>query len=169
MHKKMSLYLAAPLFNDMELGYNANLRDALLPFFNVFLPQEDGLLLREIVDGGVHEEVAARMVFDADIQAMVEADIILAVLHGAHIDEGVAFELGYSFAHGKRCIALQEDIRQALPTGNNPMISQSCERIFHYKQDLLAWLGSNFSANFASLRSESQPVENSMCLTNTDL
>jgi nucleoside 2-deoxyribosyltransferase len=147
MSRKMSIYLAAPLFNKLELNYNASLGADLSRFFDVFLPQRDGLLLRDLVSGGIDEGVASRMVFDADIQAMSEVDIILAVLHGAHIDEGVAFELGYCYAQGKRCIALQEDIRQALPTGNNPMISQSCEKIFKEKQDLLDWLESNFKTS----------------------
>lgn len=85
-------------------------------------------------------DVAEKKIFEADIMAMNNADIILAILNGAHIDEGVAFELGYCFAAGKRCIGLKEDIRQALPTGNNPMISKSCERIFDNKHALLAWL-----------------------------
>lgn len=144
MSSKMSLYLAAPLFNKMELAYNESLKKDLLPFFNVFLPQEDGLLMRDLISGGIPQDVAARMVFDADVQAMAEADIILAVLHGAHIDEGVAFELGYCFAQGKRCISLQEDVRQALPTGINPMISQSSERVFKDRRALLEWVESNF-------------------------
>ncbi|MDI6668220.1 nucleoside 2-deoxyribosyltransferase [Pseudomonas aeruginosa] len=144
MSSRLNLYLAAPLFNKMELNYNASLKEELSPYFDVFLPQEDGLLLRDIVERGTNENVAARIVFDADIQAMADADLILAVLHGAHIDEGVAFEIGYCFASGKRCIALQEDVRQALPTGNNPMISQSCERIFRDRQDLLEWVKNNF-------------------------
>ncbi|MDH0645229.1 nucleoside 2-deoxyribosyltransferase [Pseudomonas sp. GD03858] len=144
MHRKPSMYLAAPLFNEMELNYNSSLKKELSPFFDVFLPQDDGLLLRDIVKGGVRQDIAARMVFDADVQAMSDSDIILAVLHGAHIDEGVAFELGYCFANNKKCIALQEDIRQALPTGNNPMISQSCERVFRDKGSLLDWVKINF-------------------------
>lgn len=156
MSRKFNLYLAAPLFNEMELAYNKHLKEALSSIFNVFLPQEDGLLLRDLISGGVQQNVAARMVFDADVQAMAEADIIVAILHGAHIDEGVAFELGYCFAQGKRCIALQEDVRQALPVGNNPMISQSCERIFRDKQSLLEWLVDNFSTSHPSKRLSAQ-------------
>lgn len=151
MPDKLSLYLAAPLFNKMELAYNESLKEDLSPLFDVFLPQKDGLLLRDLINGGVLKNVAERMVFDADVQAMAEADIILAVLHGAHVDEGVAFELGYCFAHGKRCVALQEDVRQALPSGNNPMISQSCEKVFREKQRLLEWLESNFSVSRSSM------------------
>lgn len=131
----------------MEVAYNLSLRDALKPFFNVFLPQEDGLLLREIIASGIPRNVAEKMVFDADIQAMKKSDLILAVLHGAHIDEGVAFELGYCFALDKRCIGLKGDVRQALPTGNNPMINQSCEHIFEDRLTLINWLNSNFVAN----------------------
>lgn len=157
MSRKMNLYLAAPLFNEMELAYNRALKEALSPTLNVFLPQEDGLLLRDLTSGGIHQNVAARMVFDADVQAMAEADVILAILHGAHIDEGVAFELGYCFAQGKRCVALQEDVRQALPTGNNPMISQGCERIFRDKRALLEWLVDNFSISHPSKYLKIQP------------
>lgn len=128
----------------MELSYNRHLKRTLSSLFNVFLPQEDGLLLREIVESGVSWDMAERMVFDADIQAMKESDIVLAVLNGAHIDEGVSFELGFCYATGKRCIGLKTDIRQALPTGNNPMIGQSCEKIFDSEKALLKWLSANY-------------------------
>lgn len=127
MENKKNIYLAAPLFNEAELSYNRALKELLEPVFNVFLPQEDGLLLRDIVTENTPPRTAERKIFEAYIMAMNNSDIIIAVLNGAHIDEGVAFELGYCFAIGKRCIGLKEDIRQALPTGNNPMISGSCE------------------------------------------
>lgn len=140
MENKKNIYLAAPLFNEVELSYNRALKKLLEPVFNVFLPQEDGLLLRDIVTENTPPRTAERKIFEADAIAMNNSDIIIAVLNGAHIDEGVAFELGYCFAIGKRCIGLKEDIRQALPTGNNPMISGSCERIFDNKDSLLSWL-----------------------------
>ncbi len=144
MAKKASIYLAAPLFNEMELSYNKSLKMLLERYFSVFLPQDDGLLLREIGSGEAQKKIAERMVFDADIQAMKNSEIIVAVLNGAHIDEGVAFEIGYCFAMGKRCVGLKSDARQALPTGNNPMINQSCEKIFDDKESLAAWLIKTF-------------------------
>ncbi|HEX4548955.1 nucleoside 2-deoxyribosyltransferase [Pseudomonas sp.] len=146
MDKKPSIYLAAPLFNEMELSYNKSLKALMEPYFNVFLPQEDGLLLREIVASGVSKDIAERMVFDADIQAMRDSDLIVAVLNGAHIDEGVAFEIGYCFAMGKRCIGFKNDVRQALPTGNNPMINQSCEKIFDNRNSMMNWLVKSYIA-----------------------
>lgn len=140
MRNRPLIYLAAPLFNDSELAYNKSLKCKLEPFFDVFLPQEDGLLLRDIVVSGISTASAERMVFDADIAAMKESDFLIAVLDGAHIDEGVAFEIGFSFALGKRCVGIKSDIRQLLPTGNNPMINQGCERIFSSADALIGWL-----------------------------
>jgi nucleoside 2-deoxyribosyltransferase len=144
MKNKKNLYLAAPLFNQRELNYNNHLKKQLSSLFNVFLPQEDGLLLRELIEKGVHRSTAERLVFDADIQAMRDCDIIIAVLDGGHIDEGVSFELGFSHALEKRCIGLKTDIRQALPTGNNPMINGACERIFNSEHELIEWCRKNY-------------------------
>ncbi|EJM61298.1 nucleoside 2-deoxyribosyltransferase [Pseudomonas sp. GM48] len=140
MTSKKRVYLAAPLFNEMELSYNKSLANKLSQYFDVFLPQEDGLLLRDLIRSGLAYEKAERMVFDADIQAMQESDILIAILNGGHIDEGVAFELGFSYATGKRCIGFKTDIRQALPSGNNPMINQSCEKIFDSEDTLFKWI-----------------------------
>ncbi|MCX2199392.1 nucleoside 2-deoxyribosyltransferase [Pantoea agglomerans] len=142
MEIKKRVYLAAPLFNEAELTYNRELKKALSPYFDVFLPQEDGLLLRDISSESISNDLAEGKIFNADITAMNNCDIIIVVLNGAHIDEGVAFELGYCFAKGKRCIGIKEDVRQALPTGNNPMISKSCEKILDSKSSLLSWISS---------------------------
>lgn len=146
MTSKKRIYLAAPLFNEMELNYNKTMAKKLSQYFDVFLPQEDGLLLRNLIKAGVAHEVAERMVFDADIQAMKESDILIANLNGAHIDEGVAFELGFSHASGKRCIGFKTDVRQALPSGNNPMINQSCERIFDSEEAFFKWIIKNYTS-----------------------
>ncbi|TYE95166.1 nucleoside 2-deoxyribosyltransferase, partial [Escherichia coli] len=73
-----------------ELSYNRELKKYLESEFNVFLPQEDGLLLRDIMAESASLDVAEKKIFEADVMAMNNADIILVVLNGAHIDEGVA-------------------------------------------------------------------------------
>ncbi|HBP29727.1 MAG TPA: nucleoside 2-deoxyribosyltransferase [Advenella kashmirensis] len=147
MAKKATIYLAAPLFNETELSFNKSIKVLLEPYFDVFMPQEDGLLLRDIVATGTPPKIAESAVFDADIQAMNNSQIVVAVLNGAHIDEGVAFELGYCFAMGKRCVGLKSDVRQTLPTGNNPMINQGCEKIFDNRELLVSWLITTFVKN----------------------
>jgi len=140
MDKPRKIYLAAPLFNPMELCYNLDLADTLSRYFEVFLPQRDGLLLRELLEQGLDPGEASKTIFKSDIAAMDDADVILAVLNGGHIDEGVAFELGYCWSKGKTCIGLKEDIRQALPGGDNPMISNCLEVCLKSNEELLTWL-----------------------------
>lgn len=138
--EKMRIYLASPLFNESERQFNRSIRDILSFDFQVFLPQEDGLLLENLIKSGVAVEDAESAVYEADINAMNQADILIAVLDGATVDEGVAFELGYCKAQGKICVGLQTDVRRRLPTGNNPMINQSCKEIFHNIEELIEWL-----------------------------
>lgn len=137
--RKPRLYLAAPLFTPREREFNGFLRDHLRRYFDVYLPQEDGLLLANLVKEGIDVSVAEKMVFDADITSMREVDVLLAVLDGATVDEGVAFETGFVHALGKTCVALQTDIRRQLPTGNNPMIGCSISQYFVNTENLVFW------------------------------
>jgi nucleoside 2-deoxyribosyltransferase len=123
----------------MERGFNIDVCTKLEPFIDVFLPQRDGGLLMQKVKEGVSPDLAGRAIFDTDLQAMRHADFLIAVLDGSSIDEGVAFEAGYMFALGKTCVALQTDVRRALPTGNNPMIESSMTQIFQSVPDLVVW------------------------------
>lgn len=137
---KMRIYIAAPLFNENEQAFNARLASGIARYANVFLPQRDGSLLVNMLGAGIALEVAERRVFEQDRQAMICSDLLIAVLDGAHIDEGVAFELGFASALGCTCVGLQTDVRRALPTGNNPMIGGCLERIFHTSGELFDWV-----------------------------
>lgn len=136
---KLKIYIAAPLFNQQERVFNKSIKERLIDKFNVYLPQEDGLLLEDLLRQGVETCTAEERIFSADIQAMLESDILLAILDGAYIDEGVAFELGYMKAINKKCVALQTDIRRQLLSGNNPMISKSLNEIFDSLDQMYNW------------------------------
>lgn len=136
---KKKLYIASPLFSDAELSFNRQIRDSLTPFFNIYLPQEDGGLMVNYIKNQMSVDEAKKKVFYEDIEALNECDIILTILDGRTIDEGVAFELGYAFAMGKKCIALQTDIRRLFLYGNNPMIALPIESIYHSVDELLSW------------------------------
>lgn len=134
------IYLAAPLFNDRERQFNLELETELSRYGRVFLPQRDGELVAELVAKGVTPAIAERRVFEADLRAMRNASLMFAVLDGGHIDEGVAFEVGYMNALNKIAIGLQTDVRRALPTGNNPMISMGLHKVFGDMQMAFEWL-----------------------------
>lgn len=139
MEERMSLYIAGPLFNRAERDYNAKLKQVLTPYFHVYLPQEDGGLLVEMVRSGLPADMAARQVFRVDIEAIHWCDLLLIVLDGRTVDEGAALELGYAYAKEKACYGLKTDSRQLLPFGNNPMIDGCLRDVFPNIARLIAW------------------------------
>lgn len=126
---RTKIYLAAPLFNPLEREFNQSLAEKLGDLAEVFLPQRDGALLTSLVRNGMPVDSARHHVFKVDKNAIQACDLIVAVLDGRTIDEGVAFEIGYANALGKICIALKTDDRSMLPTGDNPMIVAACNEI----------------------------------------
>ena len=136
---KPRIYIAAPLFSAAEKMFNSELKTALSPHFQVFLPQEDGMLMVELIARGVTASDASKCVFKGDIQAIAAVDAVVAVLDGRSIDEGAAFELGYAFAIGKTCVALQTDTRRLASFGNNPMIDGCLSLTFATVRDLTEW------------------------------
>jgi len=139
MSAVFSVYFAAPLFNERERAFNLRLASEIEQLgAEVFLPQRDGALLVDMLAAGVAQKVAERRVFLQDTEAMKKASMAVAILDGAAVDDGVAFEIGFLFAHGTKCVGLQTDVRRALPTGNNPMISQGLSEITGTEKELLA-------------------------------
>ena len=137
--EKKKLYFAAPLFNGMERQFNKDLANMLRQYFDVYLPQEDGGLMADMIKNGMKPEKAAIEVFHADIQAVTNSDILLIILDGRTVDEGASFELGFAYALGKPCFGLQTDDRHLLTTGNNPMLENSLHHVFQDVSELLAW------------------------------
>uniref|UniRef100_UPI0035B41AE6 nucleoside 2-deoxyribosyltransferase n=1 Tax=Ferrovibrio sp. TaxID=1917215 RepID=UPI0035B41AE6 len=140
------IYLAAPLFNDTERSFNLRLAELISPVAEVFLPQRDGKLMRNLVSGGMPLPVARQTVFDADIAALKRSDCIIAVLDGRTIDEGVAFEIGYGRALNKLCLGLKTDDRALLSSGDNPMILGGCHEIYGSVIELINGLHSKLGS-----------------------
>lgn len=117
------VYLSAPLFSDGERAFNEMLAGQLQQWVDVYLPQRDGGLMSDMVREGVCADVAACRVFRRDMQAIRDANCVVAVLDGRTVDEGVAFELGVAVSLSKSCIGLQTDSRRHSTWGNNAMIT----------------------------------------------
>jgi nucleoside 2-deoxyribosyltransferase len=140
------VYLAAPLFSRAERAGNKSLRDAIADFANVYLPQEDGGLIVDLIRDGTPVEQAKSQVFQLDINAIEACDVLVIVLDGRTVDEGASFELGYAYALGKVCVGLKTDPRMLLPIGDNPMIEVALRKIFYEESELVDWIAS-FSRN----------------------
>jgi nucleoside 2-deoxyribosyltransferase len=140
------VYLAAPLFNDMERSFNARLAELIAPIAEVFLPQRDGKLLRDLVREGMPHSAARQLVFEADIHAIRQCDCVVAVLDGRTVDEGVAFEIGFARALDKLCLGLKTDDRALLASGDNPMIIAGCNEVFGSVLELMSALRGKLSS-----------------------
>ncbi|MCK1266888.1 MULTISPECIES: nucleoside 2-deoxyribosyltransferase [unclassified Bradyrhizobium] len=140
------VYLAAPLFSQAERIRNKSLRDAISRFANVYLPQEDGGLILDLVRDGMPVEQAKSEIFELDIAAIRACDVLVIILDGRTVDEGASFELGYAFALGKTCVGLKTDPRMLLPIGDNPMIEAALRKLFSDDSELVNWI-ENFDPN----------------------
>lgn len=101
------VYLAAPLFSEAERAYNRTISEILKDhFFSVHLPQECG--------DSCAERTAdhTKAIFTENLAALSEADVVVAVIDGADVDSGTAWEMGYAYAQGTPVVALRTDFRQ---------------------------------------------------------
>ena len=132
------LYLAAPLFSDAERDFNDRLAARLLPWFDVFLPQRDGELITDLLRSGLDRALAKEIIFKTDVGAIQRADLVLGVLDGASVDEGVAVELALGFAWKKECWSLKTDFRSLASFGDNPMVEGLIRKRFESVDSLIA-------------------------------
>jgi nucleoside 2-deoxyribosyltransferase len=115
-----TVYLAAPLFSEAELDFNRMLRDQIKNSgFNVFLPQEDSNSVKDRDDRQM-------IIFSKNEAGIEKADMIVAVVDGADVDSGTAWEIGYAYAQGKPILGLRTDFRTLGVEGTvNLMIERS--------------------------------------------
>ncbi|MDD1745942.1 MAG: nucleoside 2-deoxyribosyltransferase [Candidatus Methanoperedens sp.] len=115
-----TVYLAAPLFSEAELDFNRMLRNEIKRCgFNVFLPQEDSNNVKDRDDRQM-------IIFRKNEAAIKSSDIIVAVVDGADVDSGTAWEIGYAYALGKSILGLRTDFRTLGIEGTvNLMIERS--------------------------------------------
>jgi nucleoside 2-deoxyribosyltransferase len=114
----MKIYLAAPLFSEAERTYNEKIKVALEKAgFQVFLPQEG-------CEG-------PEDIFQCCIVNLKKCDAVLAVLDGAQVDDGTAFECGVAHALGIPVVGLRTDFRRVgeHDTEVNLMLLKSTKKI----------------------------------------
>jgi len=115
-----TVYLAAPLFSEAECDFNRKLKGELHNLgFKVFLPQEDSNNVHDMTN---RQEI----IFNKNLTGLENSDLIVAVIDGADVDSGTAWEIGYAFAKGKPVIGLRTDFRTLGIEGTvNLMIERS--------------------------------------------
>ncbi|MEM2047860.1 MAG: nucleoside 2-deoxyribosyltransferase [Candidatus Jordarchaeales archaeon] len=101
----MRIYFSAPLFCEAERAFNEKVATRLREAgFEVWLPQEISIVKSE-------SEGEKKFIYELNVSALKNSDVVVAVLDGANVDSGVAFEVGYATALGKQVIGLKTDHR----------------------------------------------------------
>lgn len=125
------IYLSGPLFSAAEIAWGER--------FSALL--RDRLLDSEIV--WPHEIVPDRAgpegIFQANLQALDECDLMVAILDGAQVDDGTAWEIGYFFSQGKKILGIRTDFRRAGESDGsrvNLMIECSCLKVVSSTDEL---------------------------------
>ena len=137
----MNIYLAALLFNEMERARNLSFANILEnENMKVYLPQRDGGLFYDYIKEGYSINDARKYIFNKDINAIYNSDIILCLLDGRVLDEGMCIELGIAFAKEKICIGYKTDGRSQDKYGNNIILDGVLSKIFDNKTELIKYL-----------------------------
>ena len=136
----MFIYIAAPLFNDMERERNIKFNKYLKTLgFDTYLPQEDGGVAYDMIsEGKMSKNEVRQHLFNADYCAVKKADLVLCLLDGRTPDEGTCIELGMAYAMGKICIAYKTDSRAMDKNGDNNVMIDGCigNKIYTNLEDL---------------------------------
>ena len=125
------IYYASPLFSEMEVAYNEFLVKKIreqYPDVEIYVPQEQG----DINDKNAYADSMAIAKYDTD--ALLESDLVVAVLDGAAIDVGVASEIGVAYQAGIPIVGLYSDSRQQGATNKQKLdaLQQPAESQFAY-------------------------------------
>lgn len=139
----MKIYIAGPLFNEMERERNeavASLIEAT--GHTTYLPQRDGGVFSQMLEEGKEVNGVRSQIFREDVEALESVDCILCLLDGRVPDEGMCIELGMAYALGKKCLGYKTDSRVFMRGGDNLMIVEILEEVFTTKDDLV-----NFFSN----------------------
>jgi nucleoside 2-deoxyribosyltransferase len=116
------IYLANGLFSEADYLYNEKLADEIEALsYRVYAPQRN----KSINDKS--KSADSIDIFKADRKELDSSDILVAVLDGLVVDPGVAAEIGYMAAKGKRIIGLFTDGRENSKTANQSKISALSE------------------------------------------
>ena len=127
----MKIYFANALFSQADINYNAQLATQirnLSPQIDLYLPQENN----DINDKQAYAD--SKMIAQADTEKLLASDLVIAILDGNTIDNGVASEIGVAYAQKIPIIGLYTDTRQQ-GAGNQQKLdalSQVAENQFHY-------------------------------------
>ncbi len=125
----MRIYQAGPLFTAAEIRWHRDLKRQLSADGHDVRWPGDFFTQQEIEAWGAE---APKKIMERDSRAIDECDAVVALLDGAQVDDGTAWEIGYAFAKGRPVVGIRTDFRNGGDTSHgrvNAMIEGSCVSI----------------------------------------
>ena len=122
----MEIYLSAPLFTQVERSWNRRLAAALekrIAGATVTLPQDFKF------KGSYNRPADFQRIYEHCLRSLEKADLVVAVLDGADVDSGVAFEVGYARARDIPVIGVRTDYRENQDRGLNLVLARACTEL----------------------------------------
>ena len=138
----MRIYQAGPLFSEAEIAWHKSFRDTLVAAGHEVVWPGDLVSEKDVAAWG---EEAPRRIYEMDRQAIDTADVVVALLDGAQVDDGTAWEMGYATGRGIPVVGLRTDFRRAGETAQsavNAMIEGSCAALCRTVGEVLETLKS---------------------------
>jgi len=103
--RRRDVYISGPLFTAPERAYLEVIDKACQDrSYSTYLPHRDAGYAK--ARGSLR-----RKFFLADIRMLRNSRMVVAVLNGAEVDAGTAWEVGFAFAQKKPIVGIREDLR----------------------------------------------------------
>lgn len=117
----MQMYVAGPFFNALERERMERLRERLKDTdYECFYPMDHFIPNGE----SLTNYEWAQKVFEMDVTALLNSDVVIAVYDKHYSDSGTAFEIGLAYAHQIPIILLCTDLKQ--DNSIMPIMAASC-------------------------------------------
>ena len=111
-----TIYQAGPLFSQAEIGWHRKLSLELFRAGHIVIWPGDLFPDDAIAKAGKH---APAHIFQTCRDAINQCNCVVALLDGAQVDDGTAWEIGYAHAKGLPICGIRTDFRQGGDTKYN--------------------------------------------------
>ena len=122
----MRIYFSGPLFTQAERRWNRALAQELeqhIAGAQVMLPQDFK------VGASYNSPMHFPAIFEACVEEVRKADVVVAVLDGPDVDSGTALEIGVAYERRIPIIGVRTDFRESQDRGVNVVIAAACTEL----------------------------------------
>ena len=116
----MKLYQAGPLFSDAERQWHLSFKQKLEAAGHTVIWPGELISQADVTAWGAD---APRRIMQIDSEAILACDAVVALLDGAQVDDGTAWEIGYAYAKGIPVVGIRTDFRVCSDSGHEGVVN----------------------------------------------